>query len=144
MADATLPIGLRHSMTLAVDESLTVPSIACAFDFRDMPPVFATAFMVAFIEATCIEALKPHLAAHQRTVGTHVDVSHIAATPVGMRVTADVELIAVEGRRLRFKVECRDDSEVIGAGFHDRAIIDAARFLARVEAKAQTAKTMMG
>ena len=54
----------------------------------------------------------------QRTVSTHVDLSHVAATPVGMRVTAQVKLVAVEDRKLRFKVECRDEKEIIGTGFH--------------------------
>lgn len=67
-----------------------------------MPAVFATAFMVGFVEWTCIEALRPYLAGHQRTVGTHVDMNHKAATSIGMQVTAEVELLAVEGRRRRF------------------------------------------
>ncbi len=124
--------------SLRVDHTLTVPAVSQAFTgFSDMPPVFATAFMVGFIEWTCIEALRPFLEPHERTVGTHVDVSHSAATPVGMTVTAEVELIAVEGRTLRFKVSCRDEAGLIGEGFHDRAVIDAAKFMARVSAKAE-------
>jgi fluoroacetyl-CoA thioesterase len=136
MTPADLKPGLRHSQSLVVDESLTVPSVNKAFaSFADMPPVLATAFMVACAEWACLELLRPYLGADQRTVGTHVDLSHCAATPVGMRVTADVELIAVEGRKLRFKVVCRDDAEIIGEGFHDRAIVDMARFLDRVTKK---------
>jgi len=132
------PIGLRHRATLAVDESLTVPGLAGTFPpFRDMPPVLATTCLVAFVEATCIEALRPYLEPHQRTVGIHVDLGHTAATPIGMRIAAEVELIAVDGRRLRFRVQCRDDVEVIGAGFHDRAIVDAPKFVARAQAKAR-------
>jgi fluoroacetyl-CoA thioesterase len=132
------PVGLHHAQTITVDASLTVPSLPAALgDASEMPPVLATACMVAFTEMTCLAALKPYLAPHQRTVGIHVDMSHAAATPIGMQVTAAVELIAVEGRRLRFKVECRDEVEVIGKGFHERAIIDAPKFLARLEAKAQ-------
>jgi fluoroacetyl-CoA thioesterase len=132
------PVGLRHSETVTVDASLTVPSLPATLgDASEMPPVLATACMVAFTEMTCLAALKPHVAPHQRTVGIHVDMSHAAATPIGMQVTATVELIAVEGRRLRFKVECRDEVEVIGKGFHERAIIDAPKFLARLEGKAR-------
>ena len=69
-------------------------------------------------------------------MGTHVDLSHVAATPVGMRVTAQMKLVAVEDRKLRFKVECRDEKEIIGTGFHERAIIEEARFLAQLERKA--------
>jgi len=138
---ATPPIGLTHSKAVTVDDKLTVPRLASGIgNLSDMPPVFATAYLVAFIEATCIETLQPYLAAHQRTVGIHIDVSHTAATPVGMQVTAHVELVSVEGRRLRFKVECRDDVETIGTGWHDRAIIDAPKFLARTNAKARKAK----
>ena len=133
-------VGLRHTASVKVDAGLTVPEVSVAFgSFRDMPPVFATAFMVGFVEAICIAALKPHLPEHQHTVGIHVDLRNSAATPVGMTVTADVELVAVEGRRLRFKAECRDDAEVIATGFHDRAIVDAAKFLARVQDKARKA-----
>ena len=132
----TLAIGLRHEETLTVTEALTVPAVSQAFvGFADMPPVFATAFLVGFAEWTCVEALRPHLAAGEQTVGVHVDLSHVAATPVRMRVTVAVELIGIDGRRLRFRVECRDEVELIGAGFHDRAIIDALRFRERVSRK---------
>jgi fluoroacetyl-CoA thioesterase len=128
--------GLKHRHSIVVDESLTVPAVSKAFSgFADMPPVFATAFLVGFAEWTCIEALKPYLSADQRTVGVHVDLSHSGATPVGMTVTAEVELVAVEGRRLRFKVTCRDDVEVVSEGHHERFIIDMPRFLERLGRK---------
>jgi fluoroacetyl-CoA thioesterase len=129
--------GLGHSRSLIVDRSVTVPALPLLLgDLSDMPPVFATACMVAFVETTCIEALKPFMAEGEKTVGTHVDLSHLAATPIGMKVTAEVELVAVEARKLRFKVECRDEKEIIGAGFHERFVIDAAKFMARLEKKA--------
>jgi fluoroacetyl-CoA thioesterase len=132
-----LKAGLRHTQTLRVDERLTVPAMAASFgSFAEMPPVFATAFLVAFIEWSCIEALRPYLDAGEHTVGTHIDVGH---TPVGMTVTADVELIAREGRKLRFKISCRDESGPIGEGFHERAVIDRTKFMARVAAKAAKA-----
>jgi len=128
--------GLHHRQTILVDQRLTVPSMAEAFTgFADMPPVFATAFLVGFVEWACIEALRPYLSPEQRTVGVHVDLSHSAATPVGMYVTADVELVAIDDRKLRFKVTCRDDAEAICEGFHERFIVDGARFMARVEKK---------
>lgn len=139
----SLPSGLKHTSSIAIDEQLTVPRVSAALSaFADMPPVFATAYMVGFIEATCIEALAPFLDAGEATVGTHVDVSHVAATPVGMRVTADVELIEADARKLRFKVICRDDADVICEGFHERSVINRDRFMTRVEAKAvQPART---
>jgi fluoroacetyl-CoA thioesterase len=128
--------GLYYEQTIAVEERLTVPAVSSAFTgFADMPPVFATAFLVGFVEWTCIEALRPHLAPGQRTVGTHVDMSHCAATPVGLNVTASIELIEVEGRKLTFKVVCRDDVEVICEGLHERRIVEEARFLASVAKK---------
>jgi fluoroacetyl-CoA thioesterase len=135
----SLKPGLRHEQTITVDASLTVPQVSQRYaGFADMPPVFATAFLVGFVEWTCIEALRPYLAPDRRTVGVHVDLSHTAATPVGMKVTAAVELIQIDDRKLRFKVECRDEAEAICAGHHDRFIVDAARFLARVEKKRST------
>lgn len=131
-----LVVGTRHRLQLRVDERLTVPALSSAFaGFTEMPPVFATAFMVGFIEWACIELLRSSLLPDFKSVGTHVDVSHIAATPIGMTVTADVELISVEGRNLRFYVRCSDEVGLIGEGIHRRAIVDSAKFLKRVLAK---------
>ncbi|MGH9915907.1 MAG: thioesterase family protein, partial [Pyrinomonadaceae bacterium] len=123
--------GLRHSETLTVEKNLTVPGLAALVfrEFNNMPPVFATAYMIGFIEWTCAEALKPYLGSHERSVGIHVNMSHSAATPIGMKVTAEVELVEVNDRRLRFKVMCRDEVEVIGEGYHERFIIDYEKFL---------------
>jgi fluoroacetyl-CoA thioesterase len=128
--------GLRHSATITVGEALAVTAQAQLFDpLTEMPPVFATAQMIAFVEWTCVAALAPYLAADQRTVGTRVDMTHIAATPIGMNVTAEIELIELDGRRLRFKASCRDEVEPIGEGFHERTIIDHARFMQRLARK---------
>lgn len=128
--------GLRHTRTLVVGEALSVPAQARIFDpATEMPPVFATAQMIAFVEWTCVAALAPYLAPHQRTVGTRVEMTHTAATPIGMTVTAEVELVAIDRRTLRFKVECHDEREAIGAGFHERAVIDYDRFIERLRRK---------
>jgi fluoroacetyl-CoA thioesterase len=135
-AEPMVPLGLHYSHSMTVLPRHTVPEMADSLPgFVDMPPVFATAMMIGFIEQTCIAALQPYLGAGQRTVGTHVDVSHVAATPAGMSVTAEIELIAVVGRSLRFRVRCFDEVGVIGAGTHNRAIIDLEKFLKRVHAK---------
>ena len=140
MSFDTLKPGLTHTHSVPVDDRLTVPAVSQTFTgFSDMPPVFATAFLVGFVEWTCIEALRPYLEPGQKTVGVHVDLSHSAATPVGMTVTAEVELVAVEGRKLRFKAVCRDDAEVISEGFHERYVIDGDRFMARLGKKQGTA-----
>lgn len=129
-------VGLRHSATIRVTPEITVPRLpAILGDASAMPPVLATAHMVAFVEMTCVEALKPYLSPGQHSVGTHVDVSHLAATPVGMATTAEVELVAVEGRKLRFKVTCRDERDLIGEGFHERFVIDVAKFMAKLATK---------
>ena len=136
MSSGSPPLGLKHQQSLTVTPDLTVPSVSPHFpQFKEMPAVFATAFMVAFVEDTCVAALQPHLSAGQRTVGTHVNVSHNAATPIGMQAHCAVELVEVEGRRLKFKVTCSDDKGSIGEGFHERFIIDLERFLARLGEK---------
>lgn len=132
---ALLP-GLRHSESMIVTSAHTVPEVAAWPGFKDMPAVFATAMMIGFMEQTCIQALRPYLQAGQCTVGTHVDMSHVAATPVGMAVRAEVELLEVNARSLRFKVRCTDDVGLIGEGVHQRAIVDKARFEERLQAKA--------
>jgi len=98
-----------------------------------MPEVFATGFLVGFLEWACIKALHPYLDwPNEMTLGTHIDVSHEAATPVGRVVTADVELIEVEGKRLLFKVEAHDGVAVISRGTHQRHIINRDKFVARL------------
>ena len=136
MPKPTLRPGLRHSETILVTDRLIVPEMADYFaNFAAMPPVFATAYLVAFVEWTCVRALADHLLDGEASVGTQVDLSHGAATPVGMRASAAIELIAMEGRKLRFKVDCRDERDAIGAGFHERFVIDEARFLAKLDQK---------
>jgi fluoroacetyl-CoA thioesterase len=128
--------GLKYTKTVVVGDRMTAHAISEHFGGNDaMPKVFATAFMVVFTELTCAEAVLPYLDSNEGSVGTHVDMSHLAATPVGMTVTADVELIEVTGRKLRFKVSCRDEKDVIGEGFHDRGVIDQEKFRARIAAK---------
>jgi fluoroacetyl-CoA thioesterase len=128
--------GLRHTERIPVGDALAVPAQAQLFDpSTEMPPVFATAQMIAFVEWTCVHALAPYLAPDQRTVGTRVEMAHTAATPIGMSVTAEVELVEIDGRRFRFHARCRDEMETIGEGFHERIVIDLARFLERLGRK---------
>jgi len=136
MPKPTLRPGLAHAETILITDRLIVPEMADYFsNFAAMPPVFATAYLVAFVEWTCVRALADHLLEGEHTVGTHVDLSHGAATPVGMRATASIELVELDGRKLRFKVECRDERDPIGAGFHERFVIDEARFLTKLDQK---------
>jgi len=101
-----------------------------------MPEVFATGFLVGFLEWACIKAVNPHLNwPEEQTVGTHINVSHEAATPVGLEVTATVELIAVEGRKLIFSVQAHDGVDLISKGTHERFIINKLKFDAKVKIK---------
>ena len=136
MALDDLRAGLKRSATITVGEALAVPASGRLLgETADMPPVFATANMIAFVEWTCVAALAPYLSSDQRTVGTRVEMTHTAATPIGMKVTAEIELIEIDGRRLRFRANCRDEIEPIGEGFHERTIIDHARFMQRLARK---------
>ena len=89
------------------------------------------------MERAAVNGLAPYLLSGQQSVGTLVNVRHLAATPLGATVTAHAELLAVEGRRLTFRVSAQDGQEIIGEGLHERALIDLARFEARVAAKAK-------
>jgi len=100
-------------------------------------PVFSTPALVGLMESTAVAALSGHLSPGQTTVGGHIDVHHLAATPVGMQVRTRAELVAVEGRKLVFKIQAWDDVELIGEADHERFVIDQAKFLGRVQAKAR-------
>jgi fluoroacetyl-CoA thioesterase len=134
----TLKPGLCHELRFRVPESKTVPYLYPESpEFREMPVVFATGYLVGFLEWACIEALRPHLDwPSEQTVGTHVNVSHCAATPPGLEVSARVELLQVDGRRLVFSVEASDGMEVISRGTHERFVIERSRFDARMQRKA--------
>lgn len=99
-------------------------------------PVLATPVMVNLMEAAALAAVEAQLPPGQQTLGTRVDVTHIAATPVGMRVTAHALLVKVEGRKLTFRVHAEDERELIGEGTHERVIVNAERFERRVRDKA--------
>jgi fluoroacetyl-CoA thioesterase len=98
-------------------------------------PVFSTPALVGLMESAAVHALTGHLPPGQTTVGGHIDVHHLAATPVGMKVRARAELVAIEGRRLAFKVQAWDEVELVGEADHDRFVIDEAKFLAKGGAK---------
>lgn len=97
--------------------------------------VLATPMMIALMERTSRLSVRPYLAQGQETVGTHVDVSHVSATPVGMKVWCECELIEIDRRRLVFKVAVYDEKGLVGEGTHERFIIDVARFQAKTEDK---------
>jgi predicted thioesterase len=101
----------------------------------DGPRVLSTPHMIGRMELTSRAAVLPFLEAGFDTVGTHVDVYHLAAAPIGAVVTFTAEVVAVDGRRIQFRVEARDEQEKIGEGTHERAIINVAKFATRVAEK---------
>ena len=97
--------------------------------------VLATPVMINLIEAAALSAIEHLLPAGHQSLGIRLDVRHFAATPVGLRVTATAEVMAVEGRTVSFRVEARDERELIGEGTHERVVVNVARFDARVQRK---------
>jgi len=98
--------------------------------------VLATPTMINLIEEAALAAVEHLLPAGKQSLGTHIDISHVAATPVGMMVKAEAELIEVNGRKLLFAVRARDEMDLIGEGRHERVIVTAASFQARINEKA--------
>jgi len=128
---AEIPVGTKLEHKLLVDNE-----VAINFLGMEGARVLATPWMIGWMERTCRDAVLPLLDPGYDTVGTHVDVSHLAATPMGMTVTFTAEVIGVEERRIRFKVEAWDEKEKAGEGTHERAIVNIARFAARMQSKA--------
>jgi len=131
-----LVAGLEHTFNFQVSKEKTVPFVYPESDlFRAMPPVFATAYMVGFIEWACMEALRPYLEEGEITLGTMINVTHQAATPPGMQVTAHVMCLEVDGKRTVWEIEARDEVEMIGKGTHERFIVNKEKFSAKVATK---------
>lgn len=129
--------GIESEFTFRIPESKTVSALYPeSSEFQEMPEVFATGYLVGFLEWACIKAINPHLNwPHEQTVGTHIDVSHIAATPVGFEVTGKVKLIEVDGRKLVFEVEAHDGVDVISRGRHERFVIYKDKFDSKMKEK---------
>ncbi len=122
--------GLKGSAEIVVGEQHTAPHVGSG-----RVHVLATPVMVNLMEAAALRAVEGLLPAGHQTVGTHLDITHVAATPVGMRVLAHAELIKVEKRTLTFRVHAEDEKECIGEGIHERIIINLERFDARMQEK---------
>jgi fluoroacetyl-CoA thioesterase len=117
---AELVVGVEHS----------APSIGSG-----LVPVLGTPVMINLIEAAALEAVEHLLPGGHQSLGTHLDVSHVAATPVGLQVTATAEVVRVEGRTITFRVEAHDTIETIGGGTHQRVVVSVSRFDERVQRK---------
>jgi fluoroacetyl-CoA thioesterase len=127
---SNLTPGLTGRACIRVGTEHTAPSIGSG-----KVPVLATPVMINLIEAAALAAVEHLLPAGYQSLGTHLDISHVAATPVGMQVEATAELVAVDGRKLSFVVEAHDDKEPIGSGSHHRVIVNVARFDERMQRK---------
>jgi len=134
----TLRPGIRHTLRFTIPESKTVPNIYPeAADFQVMPRVFATGYMVALCEWACVDLLKPHLDwPGEQSVGTHVNLSHTAATPPGLMVTVEATLEKIDGRKLSFSINAHDGIDPISSGTHERFVIDAVKFNEKMAVKA--------
>eukprot|EP00164_Ancoracysta_twista_P009374 GFYU01013863.1.p1 GENE.GFYU01013863.1~~GFYU01013863.1.p1 ORF type:complete len:137 (-),score=35.70 GFYU01013863.1:338-748(-) len=129
-----LEAGLKGVATTAVTDRVTALSMGSG-----SLPVFATPAMVALMEAAACDALAKHLESTDTTVGTAMNISHLAATPLNLNVRAEATLEKVEGRKLSFKVIAFDDKEKIGEGTHERVVVGAARFEQKAYAKTNAA-----
>ena len=134
----TLKPGLTYQLKFRIPRGKTVPHLYPeAQMFREMPEVLATGYLVGLVEWACIEALRPHLDwPHEQSLGTHVNFSHLAATPPGLTVIVDVRLDKVEGRKLSFSISAHDGIDKITDGTHERVVVDAARFRSKISEKA--------
>ena len=132
--------GLTYEFKFKVPENKTVPYLFPESpEFQAMPKVLATGFMVGLFEWTCIQAINPHIDwPSEQTVGTDVKFNHIAATPAGLTVTVKVRLEEVEGRKLVFSIVADDGIDKISEGTHERFIIDAAKFNAKMDTKVKS------
>ena len=133
-----LEAGLASELKFQIPYSKTVPALYPeSSEFQQMPEVLATGFMIGLLEWACIKAINPCIDwPRQQSLGTHINVSHLAATPPGMVVTVKVTLTQVDGRRLVFEVEAHDGTDIISRGTHERFLIDRGKFLDKIKDKA--------
>lgn len=130
IAGSMLSTGIEGRRTVEVTDSNTAAALGSG-----TLPVFATPAMIALIEATASESVAPFLEEGSSTVGTHLDVAHSAATPVGMSVTCVTELVEIDRRRLVFRVSVSDAKGEVGSGTHERFVVDNSKFMSKAEAK---------
>lgn len=128
-----IPLQAKGAFTLVV----TPEHLANRFKDSILPPVLATPLMILAMENAALNAIRDYLEPGESAVGTVVDVRHLAATPVGQRVTAEAVVTLVEDRRIVFAVTARDEIEEIGRGVHERMVVDLNRIAKRLEAKAR-------
>jgi fluoroacetyl-CoA thioesterase len=126
---------LKQSFAASANLIVGPEHLASRFKDATLPPVLATPIMIMMMENAALNAIKPYLNAGESALGTRVDVRHLAATPVGRRVTGEARVTHVEGRRIEFSVRATDGDEEIGVGTHERVVVDLARLAERMKAK---------
>jgi len=124
--------GLRGTAEIVVGDEHTAPHVGSG-----RVKVLATPVVINLLEAAALAAIEHLLPAGHQSLGTELDVRHFAATPVGMRVHAEAEVVAIDGRTIRFRVSARDEREPISEGTHERVVVNVARFDQRMERKAR-------
>lgn len=129
-----MDFNLKTGMTAQVEKTVSEEDTAVKFGSGGVR-VFATPMMIALMENAALNAVDPHLGEGFATVGLSLNVKHMAATPVGMKVSAKAELLSIEGKKLTFRIEAYDEQEMIGEGIHERYIIELAKFLERTGRK---------
>jgi fluoroacetyl-CoA thioesterase len=127
---ANIPAGTKGEQKL-----LVTSEVAISFLGLEGARVLSTPHMIGFMERTCRDTVLPLLDPGHDTVGTHVNVAHLAAAPIGMTVTFTAEVLSATDRRIEFRVEARDEKEKIGEGTHERAIINIAKFATKLAQK---------
>lgn len=127
---------LNVGMSAKIQRVVTEEDTAVRFGSGEVQ-VFATPMMIALMEKAALSAVDPNLPVGYATVGTTVDIAHMAATPVGMDVTAVAELVEINGKKLKFRIEAFDEKEKIGEGWHGRYIIQTQKFLESTRQKAK-------
>ncbi|MEQ1516098.1 MAG: thioesterase family protein [Usitatibacteraceae bacterium] len=130
-----IALGATGTKSILVAEEHTAPFVGSG-----RVRVLATPVMINLFEAAALDAIEHLLPEGHQSLGTHLDVTHIAATPVGMGVTATAEVIGVEGRVVKFKVSARDARDLIGEGVHDRVVVNVTKFDLRVQEKIAACK----
>jgi len=126
-----IPHGARGDYALRVDSR----HLASTFKDSILPPVFSTPYLILIMENAALNAIKQYLEAGESAVGTRIDVRHLVATPVGRDVAGHAEVTATEGRKISFRVWATDGSEEIGAGTHERMVVNVSRIVERMASK---------
>lgn len=127
---AALSVGLKGRAELTVGEEHTAPRVGSG-----RVHVLATPVMINLFEAAALAAIEHLLPDGYQSLGTHLDITHVAATPVGMRVVAEAEVTKIDGRLVQFKVQAHDEKDLIGGGTHERVVVNLERFDKRVQEK---------